>query len=223
MTWSVEAARVRIGLEPDDDTRDAQLQTCLDVALAAAESYCDRKFLKMEDSEEIFFHMWPAFTVRRWPLDSLVSIQQPPPLPDPEPEALAVPASWRMDKKKGIVFAQGSSFDILPVGTVPVPGFGLQRAFTLTYVGGFDPLPADLEAALWMVFDAQWWATPGWGAVGGAAPAGLVRSFGIDGMTISYDTAAGASAGEAKGWGVLPAMSAGILDFYRAESAAIGG
>lgn len=232
MTWDVETARVRIGLEASDASRDPELQACMDAALAAAESYCDRRFLLMEDTDEFLRDAGPVLLVRRYPLESIKELQLLEPLPEPPPAPVPVPDSWRMDKKRGMVYMAGGALPaglgIYPVGSSPPPSWpGARPGFALTYTGGYDPLPADLEAALWLIFDALWAETPGWGAAGGSQTGGgAVRSFAIDGMSISYDTstdAGSAGAGANKGWGFIPAKAVGVLSFYRAESAAIGG
>ncbi len=235
MTWDLAAARARIGLPADDTAQDVNLQAALDTALAVAESYCDRRFLKQEDTQEFTSPIGPTLLVRRWPLDSLATIEPLPPLPDPPPDPVAVPSTWKMDKKRGIVWIVGQppwAGGVIPaVGSSPPavwPASTGRVGFVLTYTGGFEKLPADLEAALWMVFDQVWATTPGYGLPAGtqANAGGAVKSFGIDGMRIDYDTATtsgSVGAGGASAWGIVPANAVGILDFYRAETAALGG
>jgi hypothetical protein len=232
MTWDIAQARKRIGLEPDDVSRDDDLQGAMAVALAAAESYCDRGFLLQDDEQEFRAPIVCNLLVRRWPLVALKTLAPLDPQEDPPPDPAPVPAAWRMDKKRGIVFMVGPApyapQGIAPVGTAPLGTYGTSgvRGFVLAYRGGYDPLPADLEAALWMIFDTQWASTPGWGAAAGSqSGSGAIKSFAIDGMTISYDNTGNAGSGDggdAAGWGVIPASAAGILWSYRAESAALG-
>lgn len=226
MTWDAQTARVRIGLAPDDAMRDEDLMTALDAALAAAESYCDRHFAKQADTQEV--RQWPAsreLLLRRYPIESLTNLRPLPPHPgpalDPAPapssDPVSIPSRWRMEAKRGVVHLWASAEPL-----------SIASGFTIAYVGGYDPLPADLEAALWMIFDSLWSTTPGWGAAAGSqiSAGGAVKSFAIDGMSIGYDTDAtvgNAGAGDAQAWGVLPARAVGILNFYRAESAALGG
>lgn len=102
-------------------------------------------------------------------------------------------------------------------------GTGARAGFVLAFTGGYDPLPPGLEIALWMTFDSVWGSQPGWGLPAGLSSDAPVKSFGIDGMSISYDTQSGSKYGKAEAVGLLPANAVGILDSYRAESAAIGG
>jgi hypothetical protein len=229
MTWDVATAKTRLGIETDDTSKDIALQAALDVALSVAEGYCDRRFLLEDDVDEFWRPTGPTVLVRRYPLVKLTTIapldpQQAEPPPEPQP----APTAWRIDKKRGIVFMRGAGFaqPVTPVGAQPQP-YGAY-GFVLGYLGGYDPLPPDLEAALWMVFDQAWMQTPGWGADAGSqsSNAGAVKSFAIDGMRVEYDSAASAGSGGAgtpDAWGLIPASAIAILNFYRAESVAIGG
>jgi hypothetical protein len=232
MTWDIDAARARIGLVEGDTTQDTNLTAAMATALAVAESYCDRRFLLDDDTQEFTSPIGPTLLMRRWPLESLTSLAPLDPLPDPAPDPVPVPATWRLDKKKGIVFIVGAAPwapNVQALAAVPPPWVmagGSATGFVLSYRGGYDPLPADLEAALWMTFDALWATTPGWGVAAGQQGSGPIKSFGIDGMRIDYDTQSAAGGGansKAAARGILPATAIGILDFYRAESAALGG
>lgn len=228
MTWTLEAARLRVGLNADDTSQDVNLTAAMAVSLGAAEAYCDRKFLLADDAEAFRGHLLPGFNVRRWPLVELLGLGPLPPPAVLAPDLEPVPDGWRMDAARGIVYPWGGVGVFAAVGSVPVPA-GYAGGFTLAYRGGYDPeeLPAELEAALWMTFDNVWRVTPGWGAAAGSA-GGPVKAFSIDGMTIQYDSAAAGGAAAAPGqrgpvgWGLLPVNAIGILDFYRAESAALG-
>lgn len=226
MTWTVDVARLRIGLAAGDASQDAALEVAMDTALAIAEGYCDRKFMLADDVEDYRGPATPLVLVRRYPLVALTSVQElPPAVPVPEP----VPSTWRMDQRRGIVYTAGvAPFPITPVGSVPLPSGWPPGGFTLLYRGGYAPdaLPRDLEAALWMTFDNVWATTPGWGAAAGVSSTQGVRQFSIDGMSITYDVenaASSAGAAQASAWGLLPATAIGILSFHRADSAALGG
>jgi hypothetical protein len=233
MTWDIDAARARIGLAEGDAAQDTSLEAAMDTALAVAESYCDRRFLLEDDTQEFSEPIPATLLVRRWPLAKLTSLMPLEPLPEPPPDPVEIPSTWRMDKKKGMVFIVGMPPWITPVGMAPPADFVWRSGtpgrlgFVLAYTGGYDPLPADLEAALWMTFDALWGSTPGWGVPAGQqGSSGPVKSFSIDGTRIDYDTQSAAGGGansKAAARGILPATAIGILDFYRAETAALGG
>lgn len=228
MTWDVATARVRLGLAEDDSSKDPQILSAMAIALAAAEAYCDRRFLKQQDTDEFVDVARPVLLVRRYPLASLVGLMPLGPLADPPPEPMAIPAKWRIDQRRGMVYMVGGgpAWPIAEVGSAPAPvAWPPRGGFALTYVGGYEPLPADLEAALWMAFDAVWWTTPGYGLPGGtqtAGGSGAVRAFTMDGTRIEYDTSVAknaAGSGRPEAWGILPATAVGILDLYRAETA----
>lgn len=230
MTWDVTTAKARLGLEGTE--QDALVQSAMDLAVAVAEGYCDRRFLKKADTQEFTTPCGPTLLVRRYPLVSLESLGPLDPQDDPAPDPSPVPEQWRMDKKRGIVFMVGAPPYIAPDGTARAPSWlamslGVRAGFALNYIGGYDPLPADLEAALWMVFDAAWFSTPGWGADPGSqsgAGGDGVKAFGIDGMTLSFDTgsgdkASGQAGGDVGSWGpLLPLGATALLQFYRAET-----
>lgn len=218
MSWDLNTARARVGLPFDDNAQDTELTAAMSLALTMAESYCDRRFLHQADAETFRAPFGPTLLVHRYPLRELVSVEAYPPPAVPPVAPVAVPAGWSFDARRGIVYTFGGWPGVTPVGSIPAP-LGMGGGITLNYVGGYEELPADLEAALWFAFDAVWLATPGWGSQGGtSAP---VRSFSIDGMTINYEVGQSEARAPAA-WGLLPASSVSLLHFYRAESAALG-
>lgn len=229
MTWDVATAKLRLGITTD--TQDAALQSAMNAALAVAETYCDRRFMLQDDEQEFTLPVGPNLLMRRYPLKKLLTLKPLDPQPDPPPDPVPVPVTWLMDKKHGIVFVYGVPpwLTIAPVGSNPPPTrYETGRGFVLSYTGGYDPLPADLEMALWFVFDQVWSTTPGWGKPAGstASDSGVIKSFAIDGMKIDYDagvSAGSVGAGRAEAYGLIPANAIGVLDAYRAESAALGG
>jgi hypothetical protein len=230
MTWDLATAKARLGLT--DTTQDPAVQSALDVALAIVETYCDRRFLKQDDTEEFMLPCGPSLLVRRYPLVALGTLAPLDPVADPVPDPLPVPTTWRMDKRRGIIFMVGAPpwVAFAPAGsTPPANAFygGARAGFVLSYTGGYDTLPADLEAGMFVVFDAVWYGTPGWGAAAGSqsdAGADAVKSFAIDGMTLGFDTggtdkAASRASGDVGSWGpMLPLGATTLLQGYRAET-----
>ena len=145
-----------------------------------------------------------------------------------------------MDADRGIVYLATnwwpwcSGLVAPPPPATTTPGVWFPQGFTLSYTGGFDldALPGDLEAALWLAFDSTWYMTPGWGAAVGTNSAGPpIKSFSIDGMSVGYENplmggkggkASGGATGAPGAWGLLPATAVAILEFYRADSSALG-
>lgn len=211
MTWDVATARKRIGLADDDTSRDTDLEACMAVALALAEKYCDRRFLSKLETVKFLDVRRADLHLYRWPIEfitSVVSVQA---------DGSPVDVAYVADEELGVLY----------LGSGAGCALAVSRDITVVFQGGFDPLPPDLEWALWSIFDQLWATGPGWGAPAEvSADTGAVRSFSIDGMSIGYatDTASGGSAagGSADGLGIIPARAIACLEFYRAETA-VGG
>jgi hypothetical protein len=212
MAFDVKTAKERLAIT--DDTRDALIKTCLNTALAMAENYCARAFLFRRETARYVRNDYGTLLVRRYPIETVFAVRLPP-----DSREIDV-ATIDVKHESGMVYLGcGSGWGLAQRGTVE-----------LDYSGGYRELPADLEDALWRVFDQVWATTPGGGLPAGSttAEAGAVRSFSIDGMSIGYDTSAQTGSGDTAGaaspnaWGAIPAWAIATLDFYRAESV-IGG
>jgi hypothetical protein len=203
--------RVRAGFPANDDSHDEDLQAAADQALMLCETYCDRFFEKQSQIEQI----WPtagSFMVKRYPLESITSITN----------------------------ANGDAIEVGNVRTVDAPGIVLRGGcsiggagiwpLSIEYVGGFDPLPKDLEFAVLAAFDAVWSTTPGWGAAAGSA-AEQVQKISVVGVgSIDFGTGGTTSGGAAGGsqvgshpWGVLPVTVTSILQRYMNHTVISGG
>lgn len=68
MMFDLAAAKTRLGILPADTTKDAFLQSSLDVALSFAETYCDRWFMK-QDETEVLTHDNGVISLHRYPLE----------------------------------------------------------------------------------------------------------------------------------------------------------
>jgi hypothetical protein len=159
--------------------------TTIDTALAVAETYCDRKFM-LADEVETFVHPFAhMLSLQRYPIEELTSVS-----------GSISPDARHIDK---------------PGGRVIIDGLTADHVVTVTYKGGYAVLPADLELALWMVFDNIWPMVSGTGSTVGDRIASVTVP---DVGTIKYDMG-GASAGGAEAGGLLPSSAVGILSFYR--------
>ena len=230
MTWDLSSAKARLGIE--DAAQDPAVTSAMTLAIAVAEGYCDRGLLRQDEAQEFTLPCGPSLLVRRYPLVSLASITPLDPQVEPPADPIAVPETWRIDKKRGIVYIVGVPpwVSAARLDAAPPTMFyeGTRAGFVLHYTGGYDPLPADLEAALWQIFDAVWYSTPGWGAdpgsQSGAATGGALKSFNIDGMSLGFETASGGEAASKSGGDVgsfgpfLPLGATTLLHPYRAET-----
>lgn len=110
----------------------------------------------------------------------------------------------------------GSTFDDLDK-IKGLMGVSAGKKISIKYKGGYDPdhLPADLELALWTVFDTTH------GAIQGAAvTTGGIKSASLTGVgSVQFDVGgATTQSGGAMG-GMIPAVASSILDLYRREYA----
>lgn len=184
-----------LAMDPPAD--DATATRALTLALASVETWLDRPLEKMERTEEDYA-VTGIVRLRAWPVESVSSvvIGNGPPV---DVSMLAI------DKR---------------VGHVCMPTWSGWT--TLVYVGGYDPLPPDLEFALWQVAAAYY---PSMASAAGVETGGAVRRITTpDVGTIEYATAAAAGGGQADrllGATLSPQIEA-LLTRYRAESV-VGG
>ena len=165
--FDLTTAKTRLNIT--GTTQDAELQGALDAALAIAEGYCDRYFMHTPTQVETFTHVFgKSVSLKRYPLDA-------------EPTMAGDQKSYKFhaDWGDGVVHFDGGVVD---------------HKLTVTYSGGYVTLPADLEYALWAVFDGVWSNMNNAGSVS----AGGVDKISLVGVgSISYDTGSGASSGSA--------------------------
>lgn len=209
MAFTLEFAKKRLGIDEQDTSQDDAIKACLAVALSLAETYCDRGLEFKEDVVEEFERMWQrTLRVYRYPIKEVTSINTIDPVLQSSMQANS--DVW-LDKKAGIIKGVWCGYDV-----------------EVTYSGGYDPLPADLEYGLWLVFDAVWYSTPGMGQAAGSSSedtAGPIRAFTINGVRMEYSTktnAFGSSGGSIDPYGIIPENAIAVLDKYRAETALSG-
>ena len=209
MAFDLDTAKKRLGIAAEDTTQDAAITAALATALGLAEKYCDRRFMFAADTESFFQCRGQSVTLRRYPVKAIDSIAY---FPDNDLD----PPDYYLAAEYGIL-----TFKAWFMGT------GLD----VTYQGGYEQLPPELEAALWFIFDSVWAMTPGMGLeagdLDGSSGSAPVKGFGINGVRLDYDTTAGesgatASGGDVKAHGLIPASAIAVLDLYRAEGALSG-
>ena len=198
MSFDLAGAKTRLNIT--GTTQDAALQACLDTALAIAEQFCDRQFLYAADSASFYYPYQAGLQLTRFPLEQVTSV----------------------------LGSNGNSYFNFkmnkPTGQVLFAGAVGSDQIDVTYSGGYKTLPADLEMALFTVFENLWYATPGWGAPAGgvvSTAGSAIKSVAIpDVGTIQFDTGGAASAASTAGsfgGGLIPASAASLLDLYRLE------
>lgn len=200
--FDIATAKTKLGIV--GTLQDVQLQAAIDTALAIAEKYCDRKFMYAAETASFYMVKAQSLKLYRYPVEKITSITDP---------------------SGGTTFGTDTYKANLNDGVLVFDGWHSAREIDVSYAGGYKTLPADLELALWDIFNSVWSATPGWGAtVGAVAPAsGAIKSITLpDVGKIDYDISGGAAAGSGAGSGAggyITPVAVLLLDKYKAESA----
>jgi hypothetical protein len=189
MTYDLATARARIGLPDSDTSKDPLLTAAMEAALALAETYCDRRFKLAAIEERVIHFVGNAAQLIRYPLKKIVTVIA---------DGMTL-EKYHMETNTGRVVGDG---------------FLAAHELVIDYEGGYETLPADLELALWLVFDALW---PGFSGAGAASSISGVSSISVPDvgtLRFSADSAAGAG-GSGTEYGLLPTSSVAILNMYR--------
>jgi hypothetical protein len=200
--FDLVAAKARLNIT--DNLKDAQVMAILGSTLLWAESYCRRKFTVSQQTETFNYFAGSSFPLLRYPVRTVASVRVNG----------NVVSDYALIRQIGLVEIQ--------------PGFGARKV-EIDYVGGYPPdeFPADLELALWAIFDYLWAQTPGAGIAagggGGGVSAGGMKSFSSPGViSINYDESTkGNTSGGAhiSSGAMMPPLAMTILDLYRRELA----
>ena len=196
--FDLAAAKARNNIAVPDNSFDALINVGLNTALAIAEKYCDRTFMQATETAKYYDTLSSEIMLPRYPITTLISMSE-----------------------------DGKSID---AGSFKVHGTGgyidffNQRYFKeldITYTGGYTVLPADLELALWMIFDIIWAQLPGGGATAGAVSASsVVKSINVpDVGTVQFDTSASATSGAGGANQFLNGTIISLINPYRQVSA----
>lgn len=175
---------------------DDQATRALTLALATVETWLDRELELIERIQDDA-PVHGVIRLRAWPVESLTAITV-------NGEALEL--TWvKLDKRTGHLVAPGCYY----------------VSVTTTYTGGFDPMPPDLELALWMVAAQLYPSTL---SAAGADMGQTVRRVTTpDVGTVEYSVgAAGETTADELLGGTVSPQVAGLLSRYRAESV-VGG
>ena len=187
--FDLAAAKTRLSIT--GTTQDALLQVGLDTAVAIAENYCKRQFKYAAEVAHYYYADTGVLFVSRYPIEQVQSV-----VSSKNTRALT---DYKVNKSAGMIMFKGHA-----VG----------EQIDVTYAGGYKTFPADLELALWLIFDDVWdqLTNAGSGNTGGIA--GITIP---DVGTIRYDT--GSSSSGNINAGLIPANGIAILDNYIAQRA----
>ncbi len=188
MAYDLESARVRIGLMPDDSSKDSQINTAMGGALSFAERYCNRQFIKKTESVKFVHFFNNNLQLSRYPIESVIKISS----------GTSQISSFHVDEKLGVLTFENNI---------------CSHELIVDYTGGYEVLPADLEMALWRLFDSCWAIMGG----SGGATGGVIKAISSAGARVEYDVKSSASSGAGAN-GVSDPFAESILDLYRVES-----
>jgi hypothetical protein len=201
MPLSLDILKLRLGIPPEDVTKDAMITQVAAQAQGLCEDYCDRRFDLMADEETFGGGRLMTLLLRRWP----IAASPPPVITGPNGES-PPPLGYWVDYERGMITGPHHCW----------------ATVTVAYTGGFDPWPPSLNWAVMNAFDVLWAETPG-GALPPGPPAGTggIRKYSVVGG-YSVETTSGevgeVGANEGTGWGPFPASVIRGLDSYRRES-----
>jgi hypothetical protein len=130
MSFDLKSARVRVGLNAEDTSKDAQLIGAMNAALAIAENYTDRRFIWVKDESAHFYYQSSnIYSLKRYPIEEITEI---------------IDSDGR--------FPDYKVHHVL--GRIELKSYNRADDLKITYTAGYRILPADLELALWGIFDA---------------------------------------------------------------------
>lgn len=165
--FDLATARVRIGLQGSDTSKDTLLTAALDAALAMAETYCDRQFKQLTSSVSLFHFEGEVIQLQRYPVTALTSLAG-------DSTTLA---NYHLD---------GAT------GRIVMDGCRRYHQVDVSFTGGYATYPADLELAFWVIFDGIWPSVSGAAA---AAGGGAIKAIRSNGASVEYDTSSASAGG----------------------------
>ena len=172
MSFDLKSARVRVGLPADDSSKDPQIKGALNAALAIAENYCDRYFVWVEnETARFYYEASKRYSLKRYPIEVVSEV---------------------VDSDGN--FPEYRVHHLM--GRLELKNYNYAQELAITYTAGYRVFPADLELALWGIFDATYAsidkAASGEGITSGnAAGYGDISSISIpDVGTVSFASTA---------------------------------
>lgn len=204
----IEVLRVRIGLEPDDASRDADIDAAMAITLDMIEEYLDRKLLFEPDVEELFGPL-RHILVRRWPIDAVTPI-----------------VITHYDGMGSTTIYESTQFQTDRFnGIVHLCGYHQGFPLKIEYSGGLQEFPSSLEWAFLQVFDAIWASDPAFGgsAGGDVWTEGAIKKVSLVGIgSVDLGASSGGTGTGGDGisdpWSLISSPVIDLLNRYRRQS-----
>lgn len=194
MLVSLEDMKIRLGIEPIDTTHDAYLTQQILAATSLIENYCAREFEQIEAVQTI---REPNTTLNltRFPLTGplVIITSRGDTIPD---------LNYSIEYELGRVF-----------WTMNGCRWNNDTLLQVTYTGGFDPIPADIQEVVYDIVTGRYYSQ-------GTNPSQQLKSETVDGIGKMEYAVNNSYYGGAGGYGGFDLNQyAGILDLYKIEGA----
>lgn len=147
---TLDQAKVALGIDPADTSKDALVQQYIDQISAAIDNYCGRTFVRQTYRDQNRY-------VCNWlnPGDALLTRQWPIPLDDGGVPVLTVteegtvvdPAQWEVDTETGSLYRLDASAAMYP---------WTSNLIVIDYDAGYDVIPPDVEGAALEYLMVRW-------------------------------------------------------------------
>jgi hypothetical protein len=191
--FDLATAQIRLGTTTG--AQDLMIPVVLDTAVAIAEKYLDRGISYATETVKFYNVEGWQLNMPRYPIETVTTVVG-------------------LDNLSYKTHLHGGYFD-----------FNTQvwiDEADITYTGGYQTYPGDLELALWLIFDEIWNSTPGAGiAVGAGTSPQEIESVSIpDVGTIKYakNASSAGSAGNVLTNGFISSAALALLEPYRRMS-----
>lgn len=192
MTIDLATAYDKTGLTESAEN-DALLQATMDTTLAILENYLDRKLEYATETDSFYYTHRHSLDLDRYPVETIDSIT-----------------------------SEGDAVNEYKVkataGEMLLPRNVISKEVDVTYTGGYETFPADLETAYWLTFLQVYNTTEGGGTT---VNVNGISSITIpDVGTIRYDTSSSSSSSSGTsssvpGHAFIPELALAILGAYR--------
>ncbi len=147
---TLDQAKVALGIDPADTSKDALVQQYIDQISAAIDNYCDRTFVRQTYRDQNrYVCNWlnpgdPLLT-RQWPIP--LDVDGLPVLTVTEEGTVVDPAQWEVDTETGSLYRLDASAMMYP---------WTSNLIVLDYDAGYDVIPADVQGAALQYLSQQW-------------------------------------------------------------------
>lgn len=184
--WDIATAKAYLGIE--GDSQNTAIAATMAAVLRTVEAYLDRGLLRADVTEIRSLNGNSCF-LRWYPVDE------------------TSPITIDVTRAGSTLPLDAASYQLNgAMGLVASPAFIGADRVTISYVGGFETLPADLEWTLWQILAARWNSSQG-NPTASPAPvdAGSIKAVQLYGVgAVTYGDATGSTSSGTQGGELAP-------------------